>query len=308
MPALYPLSELADPDLRRSLERMARRAVPPQEVDDLVQEALTEAIAAKGELREPRHLRHWLGGVVRHKCIDYHRRQGRELLAEPPDAGREPDEGEGRELLRWAEGNLPGGRHDQQTFEWLLREGDGEQLEEIARSESMPAERVRQRVARLRRFLRERWVTALAAACLGAVVWALLRPSHVDIARPDDAVADRRNEGVPVRGTSEEARRMREQALGLCASGDREGCLKGLDAAAAVDPDGDRDEAVQRARRSVSPPSPPVSATPAVPTVTPPTPGGATRFGRVSPSGLGRDTAPGARCVCTKGDPLCSCF
>ncbi|RYE90655.1 MAG: sigma-70 family RNA polymerase sigma factor, partial [Myxococcales bacterium] len=247
-PALYPPSELADPDLRRALERMVRRVVPPQEVDDIVQEALAEALAARVEHREPRHLRHWLGGVVRHKVVDYHRRQGREMLAEPPDPGREADEGAERELLRWAERNLPGGRHDQQTFDWLLREGDGERLEEIARSEDIPAERVRQRVARMRRFLRERWVTMLAAACLGAVAWWLVRPARVDIAASPDARVLR-----GVEASRELGRRQREQALGRCEAGDRDGCVIGLDAAAALDPDGDRDEAVQRARRSVEP-------------------------------------------------------
>jgi hypothetical protein len=43
----------------------------------------------------------------------------------------------------------------------MLREGDGEKLEHIARDAKLPATRVRKRVSRLRKFLRERWAAEL---------------------------------------------------------------------------------------------------------------------------------------------------
>lgn len=306
--ALYP-SELADPDLRRSLTRMARRGVPPQEVDDIVQDALTEALSARAELREPRQLRSWLGGVVRHKVVDFHRRNGREQLTEPPEPSCPPDEGAGRELLRWAEENLPGGRSDQQTFDWLLREGDGERLEEIARSEEMPAERVRQRVARLRRHLRERWVTEIAralvaAACFGGLLWVLLRPAPTEIAAPHDLPSPPRSVAPAV-----PAYKLRAEALERCAALEHQACLDGLDRAAALDPEGDRGDEVQRARRDAEralTPRPAPAPSPAPPPSA--APQGASRFGKVNPGRLTSDTAPSGRCVCSKGDPLCSCF
>jgi RNA polymerase sigma factor (sigma-70 family) len=300
-------SELADPELRRSLSRMARRGVPPHEVEDIVQEALTEALTARVELREPRHLRGWLGGVIRHKVVDFHRRNSRETLSDPPDEPRPADEGTGRDLLRWAEGNLPGGKADQQTFEWLLREGDGERLEEIARSEEMPAERVRQRVTRLRRHLRERWAAelaaALAAACFLGLLWAILAPNPTDpIAAPRDLPAPPRSVAPAVR-----AHQLRLQALEHCAAGSPRPCLDGLDQAAALDPDGDQLPEIQRARRqaerSLSTPPPPSAPPPA-----PPASQGSSRFGKINPGRITSDTAPQGRCVCPKGDPLCSCF
>ena len=302
-PALYP-TELADPELRRSLTRMARRGVPPQEVEDIVQEALTEALSAQVELREPRHLRGWLGGVIRHKVVDFHRRNRREILDTPPDPPLPPDERTAPDLLRWAEGNLPGGKSDQQTFEWLLREGDGERLEEIARSEAMPAERVRQRVARLRRHLRERWAAelaaALAAACFGAIFWLLLRPlPPAPIAAPLDPPRPRPAPEAP----AHRAERLRRQALDRCSAGAHRDCLDGLEQAAALDPEGDRRPDVQEARRKATPslPLPPPSPPPSAPQ-------GASRFGKVNPGRLTSDTAPSGRCICPKGDPLCSCF
>lgn len=291
-------SGLADPGLRRTLTHLARRGVPAQEADDIVQEALTEALAARAHLHEPRNLRNWLWGVVRHKTVDFHRRAGREQAADPPEATVEPDEGAGRELLRWAETNLPGNRCDQQTFEWLLREGDGEKLEEIARSEEMPAERVRQRVARLRRYFREKWAAelaiALAAALLAVVVWGALRPSQEPIATPEDHPA-------PLRVVTPDAKQLRQEALERCAAGDAVGCIDGLDRAARLDPEGDRSDEVQRARREARPsPAPPPSASaPAQ---------GASRFGKVTTGRTASDTSPRGRCVCPKGDPLCGCF
>lgn len=306
-PALYPSSELADPDLRRSLTRLARRGVPPQEVDDIVQDALTEALSACADMREPRHLRSWLGGVVRHKVVDFHRRSGREQVSEPPEESCHGDDGAGREMLRWAEQNLPGGRTDQQTFEWLLREGDGERLEEIARSESMPAERVRQRVARLRRHLRERWaaelaVALVAAACFGALLWVLSRPRPSEIAAPHDLLAPPRlAEPAPP------AQRLRAEALSRCAAHDFRACVDGLDRAAALDPEGDQHNDVKAARREAERALTPPAPTPA-PAPAPSSAPQGSRFGKVHPGRLTSDTAPTGRCVCPKGDPLCSCF
>ncbi|HEX3850670.1 MAG TPA: hypothetical protein VHW01_06860 [Polyangiaceae bacterium] len=58
------------------------------------------------------------------------------------------------------------------TLEWMLREGDGEKLEQIARDANLPAPRVRQRVSRLRCFLREQWAAELMLGTLGLALLA----------------------------------------------------------------------------------------------------------------------------------------
>jgi DNA-directed RNA polymerase specialized sigma24 family protein len=318
-PPTGPLSEvtaLGDPELRRSLVRVVRSRVPEREVEDIVQETLADAIVSRSAPRDPATLRHWLGGIARHKVIDFHRRACREELSAVPETGATSPDDETADLLRWAERSLPGGKSDRQTFSWLLREGEGEKLEAIAESEQLPAERVRQRVARLRRHLRDRW--ASEARALGALVglgallglvFLLLRSAPVEVVREASRPLGRRPRPASAAGETERAR-----ALELCLARQHRACLEGLDRAAQLDPDGDQSDRVKAARREAEralAPAPPPSA-PA-----PPPPGsaapGATRFGKVTGGNGARprsDTAPTAphRCICTRGDPLCGCF
>jgi RNA polymerase sigma-70 factor (ECF subfamily) len=301
--------DLTRPDLRRSLVNLARRIAPAHEAEDIVQESLVDALTTRSGPRDRAHLEAWLRAIVRHRVSDYYRRTGREQAGAVPEGQVEPDEGSERELLRWAEEALPGGRADQQTFEWLLEEADGEHLETIARREQMPSDRVRQRVTRLRRHLRERWALELAAVVgvlflVGYGVWARLRPAPIEASR--DLTPQAVEPGL---APALRAQRLRNTALERCHAADHRACLDGLDEAARLDPAGDRSEIVQMARREAEkaltpPPVPAPSASGAgLP--------GATRFGRVTSGPRpASDTAPSAphRCVCPKGDPLCSCF
>ena len=78
------------------------------------------------------------------------------------------------DLMRWAQKELPAGKENEQTLEWMLREGEGEKLETIAAEANVPAPRVRQRVSRLRRYYKARW-----AAQTAAVAALLLCPGHL---------------------------------------------------------------------------------------------------------------------------------
>jgi DNA-directed RNA polymerase specialized sigma24 family protein len=184
---------LSDPSLAAGLRRFVRARAPLAEVDDIVQSTLADALASHTAPHEGAELQPWLYGIARNKIADVFRRARRE-------AGREPLPAEElavadsvqpastRDLLRWAERELPAGEGSQSTLEWMLREGDGEKLETIAAEENVPAPRVRQRVARLRRHFRARWAAQLAAAAVIAVVLALLVAQLLhknDIARPE---------------------------------------------------------------------------------------------------------------------------
>ena len=68
-----------------------------------------------------------------------------------------------RDLSDWVTRELPKGEQPENTLGWMLREGDGEALETIAREEHLPAPTVRQHAARLRRHFRTRWAAELAA-------------------------------------------------------------------------------------------------------------------------------------------------
>jgi len=133
--------------------------------------------------------RRFVFGVARNKVFDHFRRQKRQAegLDESETAGPEAPLSE-RDILRWAEGELPDSE-SKHTLEWMLREGDGEKLEHIARDAKLPAPRVRQRVSRLRRLLRERWAAELTLAglalllCVGGAYFWLTRDKN-----PDDVV------------------------------------------------------------------------------------------------------------------------
>jgi len=175
-------TRLADPALREALLRYARRRLPPGEVDDLVQNTLTDALTADSAPNDADDFQRWVHGIARHKIADLYRRRGRLPLLEPELDAKFNDPGPATgELAQWIEKELPKTDGAHATLHWLLRESDGETLDEIAREAALPAPRVRQRVSRLRRHLHSRWL-ALGAAGLAlllsaaAVLHALRKP------------------------------------------------------------------------------------------------------------------------------------
>jgi RNA polymerase sigma-70 factor (ECF subfamily) len=232
---------LADPSLRSALEAMIRRRVPAAEVEDIVQAAFTEALASQTAPEEPDALRRWIFGVARNKVVDFHRRNKRETSAEDaPEPTADVVPHSDRDLLRWAENELPPGKDAPKTLEWMLREGAGEKLEAIAASEKIPAPTVRQRVHRLRQWMKKRWAAELAlvaAASLAVllVMWWGRRPKPI--------------EHEPLVPTPREmAQKMRDRGIERCDAGDWKPCLDMLDRAAVSDPEGDKDPRVQAAR------------------------------------------------------------
>jgi hypothetical protein len=192
--------------------------------------------------------------------------------------------------LRWAAGELPDS-DAQHTFDWMLRAGDGEKFEHIARDANLPAPVVRKRVSRLRRFLRERWAAELLLAglllALGTGVVFYLRQER---ARHDPAPTPDPADPAPERELSpaERAAPLRRTALEYCGAGDAARCIFELDRAKALDPAGDALPEVVEARRAAAahlapktapsaPPAPPKPSstqskghsTPLVPTATP---------------------------------------
>jgi RNA polymerase sigma factor (sigma-70 family) len=238
-------SLLADPALRSALVHFVRARVPPVDAEDLVQTTLTEALAAARAPDEPEELRRWLHGIAKNKVADFHRKAGREVPREPT-AGEElvADSAphSARELLRWAQRELPAGTEAQSTLEWMLREGEGEKLEQIAEEANVPAPRVRQRVSRLRRHLRARWAAAIAAVTALALFtyaqWRTAEPGPDEIAR----------EQLPPVAPDQRAIELRKRAFELCDAGEWQRCLESLDRAKAIDPSGDGEERVEQAR------------------------------------------------------------
>jgi RNA polymerase sigma factor (sigma-70 family) len=240
-------TRLADPALREGLLKYARRRLPAGEVEDLVQNTLTEALVAANAPSDQTDFRRWVHGIARHKIADSYRRRGR-LPSPSPDVDQSAAEPSPpiTELSQWIESELPKTEGAQATLHWLLREGDGESLDEIARDVDLPAPRVRQRVSRLRRHLHARWL-ALGAAGLallvgaGALFYGASRPSDVppSIARE-------------LLSPLERARLLRQNALQRCAVGAYPECIAQLDQARALDPSGENAKAIRDARAAAA--------------------------------------------------------
>jgi len=257
---------IADPSLRDALVAMIRRRVPTPEVEELVQATLTEALAARTCPDEPEEIRRWVHGIARHKVVDFHRRRrllpvGPEVIDAVPAESAPHD---AVDLLRWAEREMP--ETQGRTLDWMLREGEGEKLEQIAHEAALPAPQVRQRVARLRRHFRTRWAAQLAAAAalLGLAIAALVLLRRGD----RDVKVTPKIEPDPI----VQARALRSASLARCEAHEWDPCLKGLDEAAQLDPAGDSSADVKKAREAAAqaklPPAP--SVTPSVSVAPPP--------------------------------------
>jgi DNA-directed RNA polymerase specialized sigma24 family protein len=251
-PAMKTL--LGDPALRRALSDFVRRRVPPSDVDDVVQTVLVDALAATNAPADPRELTRWMLGVARHKVADLHRRAHREPPAELPDLEAAPAPIEEIEMARWAEEQAGSSRDARQTLAWMAREGEGEKLEAIATDEQVPAARVRQRVSRMRRWMKERWLAELAAvAALGVVAvvaWWVLTRADGPVAHPVPAPSAPILPEPP--DSIDRARSLRADALEKCKREDWAGCLEGLDQARGLDPVGDQAPEIGAARSQAS--------------------------------------------------------
>lgn len=264
-------TQLADPGVRRMLEDFVRRRVPASDVDDVVQTVLVDALASPSIPSDATELRKWLLGIARHKVVDHHRRAVREPVAEPGELAAHAPPFEERALADWAEKQAGSERDAQKTLSWMAREGEGEKLESIAAEENVPPTRVRQRVSRMRRWMKERWLAELAAVAalcaLAILLWKLLRkPDEVPEARPEQPVPSP-SAVPPEPSVLERARAMRDEAFRKCDQADYRGCLEGLDEALRLDPAGDTEprvvEARDRANKALqTPPLPTPSAAP----------------------------------------------
>lgn len=269
---------LESAETRRALRDFVRRRVADRDVEDVVQTVLVEALASQKAPEDPGEIQRWLLGIARHKVADLHRKSGREQPSELPELPDVPAPVEERELVRWAEKQAGPTREAEATLRWMAREGEGDKLEHIAAEENLPAARVRQRVSRMRRWMKERWVAELAfVATLGVlalVAYRFLRDRPEPISQevpdaprlPEGPAPVAKSSGPPSESDVERGRRARRAALTRCERGEHAECLRSLDEAARLDPAGDLAPEVQGARetakRALEAPAPEQSSAP----------------------------------------------
>lgn len=174
-PARPGRAHLAAPSARRVLTRYIAARIAARDVEDLVQATLCAALASGRAPDDEHELERWLLGIARFKIADAYRASSRTSAEEMSDfAAPAAPPTEAINLARWAERQLPPGDAAERTLGWMMREAEGDKLEAIAADEDLPAERVRQRVSRLRRWMRERWMAELAAAAALGLLTAVL--------------------------------------------------------------------------------------------------------------------------------------
>ena len=220
-----------------------RRRVRADDVDDIVQTVLVEALGAQPSKTE--ELKRWLTGSP-----------GTRSSISTPSAPRGSGDRRGRGpaaraagravLAAWATQQIGGSREGVETLGWMAREGDGEKLESIAREEKVPPATLRQRVSRMRRALRRRWVAELAlVAALGVLAFALyrwLRTEPAPIAEEPAPLPSSSVAGPPRHAI------LRVEAERACDAGRFEICKSRLDEARALDPDGEQAPAIRALR------------------------------------------------------------
>lgn len=159
---------LARRELREALVALVRRRVPREEVPDLVQSILCDALASERTPAEPDELARWVNGIARHKVADYRRRSGRLVLDDEAVQSAPcvtPAPYETRRLLGAVLADESSAR-ERETLDWMIREHAGEPLSRIAEEAGVASPTLRQRVSRLRKVLRSKFAWSLAALLL----------------------------------------------------------------------------------------------------------------------------------------------
>jgi DNA-directed RNA polymerase specialized sigma24 family protein len=151
---------VAAPSTRNALTAYVRRRGLYGDADDVVQTVICDALAVQAVPVEPSDLPRWITGIARRKVADEHRRRARLDSRELPELATS-DRHEVTDLLRRIQRDLIDA-DQRRSLEWVVREHSGDALNEIATEQALQPATVRQRVSRLRRHLRARYVGALA--------------------------------------------------------------------------------------------------------------------------------------------------
>lgn len=115
-------------DLRPKLHRFCSRMVGSVlDGEDLVQETLTEAFLGLSSLRDASRLEPWLFRIAHHKCVDFIRRERRQIVMDAPEEFTEPSEPIDEPLSR-----LIGALPPKERASVLLKDVLDYQLDEVA--------------------------------------------------------------------------------------------------------------------------------------------------------------------------------
>jgi DNA-directed RNA polymerase specialized sigma24 family protein len=166
------LQMVSNPTTLRKLASYVRRRGGGQDSEDVVQNVLCDLLAVQNLPSDPDDLPRFVNAIARRRVVDEHRRRARI----GGDAAREPSTSihpEVRDLLARIDQEAEAlGQRGPLTC--MLREHAGETLLEVAREQALNPTTLRQRICRLRRALRTRYLGALVMLLVGGGALALV--------------------------------------------------------------------------------------------------------------------------------------
>jgi len=255
MPRSRAAALLSDPTLRARIVCVVRKRVADDEaVEDIVQEALTDAYAHESRLpAEDSAAKKYLFGIVRNK-IRMHIREWfaktHESFDEEVHGKVDPAPVEARELVQKIVAGVPPSRWE--TFTWFVRVTFGDSLADIAREAGVEYDTAHKRFERMRDDLRRRANELTTMAAIVLLAFGIVRTvrAHPDqTATPDLRPQPSyvvRNEPTPKENTA--AAELRRTAFAACDAARWAECLERLDEARGLDAPGDATPNVQAAR------------------------------------------------------------
>lgn len=163
---------IENPRTRRALASYVRRRGGADDTEDVVQNVLCDLLAVQNLPSDPGDLPRFVNAIARRRVVDEHRRRARI----GGDAPREPSismHPEVRDLLSRIERDADA-LGQRGPLSCLLREHAGETLLDVAREQALNPTTLRQRICRLRKSLRTRYLGALLMLLVGGGALALV--------------------------------------------------------------------------------------------------------------------------------------
>jgi DNA-directed RNA polymerase specialized sigma24 family protein len=160
------LDYIARPSTHSALQAYVRRRGLADSADDVVQTVLCDALMVEAVPDRASELPRFVTGIARNKVVDEQRRRARWKQAELPDdlEGQRPSDA--RELLRRIERDVVD-PDDRRALSWMIREHAGDSLYLQALEQALSPTTLRQRVCRLRKALRARYLAPALIVALG---------------------------------------------------------------------------------------------------------------------------------------------
>ncbi len=166
------LDYIANPATRTSLHAYVRRRGLEDSADDLVQTVLCDALAVAAVPERNSELPRWLTGIARNKVVDERRRRARWKRADLPEDLEAPRSSDARDLLQRIAREVVE-PEERRALDWLVREHEGDSLYLIALDQALAPSTLRQRICRLRKSLRARYLAPLLLALAIGSTWAI---------------------------------------------------------------------------------------------------------------------------------------